>query len=383
MKKLLVLFVAVAATITLSAKSMYYFNRTQFQWSSNPAKFDALVAADDNYDVQLTVPFVYKGTVTLKGDWAVEPPLETLSLSARQNAACLVSLKKTSCPAIMTLCQPCIDCYPCDVLDVEDKSEDGLPKDTASDKAGVGKKYTGIKPANDFGQPGWITIWNLYLVTEVNKKDKEVTVIKINLLSDDNKGLFFTGAKGKNIYVKASDADRTVQLQLTGAKNDYKFKYYERYLTKDGSWGDIDDDVKQSTAYIKSAKALNGTIYYSNNYLATYTGDTTADQVEVLDVAGTVKLTRNNGLTADAIKGAFGAEAEVIAKNWDDCTIVVDAETCEQYFADVFEDAYFGSAYKKYDIEIVDESALTFFEELYDAAEEFSYITGDEEEDED
>jgi len=377
MKKLLVLFVAVAATITLSAKTVYFFNRTQFQWSSNPAKFDELVGLDDNYDVQLTVPFVYKGTVTLKADWAVEPALEDLSMTTRQGAKCLIN-KKSTLPAVMTLCQPCIDCYPCDVLDAEDKSGDGLPKDTASDKAGVGKKYTGIAPDNDFGQPGWITIWNLYLVIDVNKKDKAVTVEKINLLADDNKGIFFTGAKGKNVYVKVASADKAFQAQLSGAKSDYKFKYYERYLKKDGTWGEIDDEVKAATAYIKSAKALNGTIYY--NYLDGFTGDTTADQVEILDVAGTVKLTRNASLTGKAIKGAFATESAKIAKNWDDCTIVEDADDCEDYFYAAFEDEYFGAAYKKYDVEIVDVTALELFAAAYEAEDYFSYIDAEEDE---
>ena len=381
MKKLLVLFVAVAATITLSAKTLYWFNRTQFQWSSNPTKFDELVAANADYDVQLTVPFVYKGTVTLKADWAVEPALEDLAMSTRAGAKCLIN-QKANLPAIMTLCQPCIDCYPCDVLDVEDKSGDGLPKDGASAKAGEGKKYTGIKPDNSFGQPGWITIWNLYLVTKVDKKNKEVTVQKINLLADENKGLFFTGAKGKNVYVKAATDDKTFQLQLSGAKSDYKFKYYERYLKTDGSWGDIDDDVVSATAFIKSAKALNGTLYYNNDFKATYTGDTTADQVEVLDVLGTVKLTRNATLTGKAIKGAFGSETAKIAKNWDDCTIVADADNCEDYFYAVFEEEYFGAAYKKYEPNIEEATPADFFAAAYDKEDNFSYIKGEEEEEE-
>lgn len=382
MKKLLVLFVAVAATITLSAKSIYYFNRTQFQWSSNPAKFDELVAANADYDVQLTVPFVYKGKIAFKADWAAEPALEDLSMGARQSAKCLILNKKATLPAVMTLCQPCIDCYPCDVLDIEDKSADGLPKDAASDKAGVGKKYTGIAPDNSFGQPGWITIWNLFIVVDVNKKDKEVTVAKINLLADDNKGLFFTGSKGKNVYVKAGDADGKVRLQLTGAKSDYKFKYYERYLKVDGNWGDIDDDVKTATAYIKSAKALNGTIYYNNKYQDTYTADTTADQIEVLDVAGTVKLTRDASWTGKAIKGAFSAEVAKIAKNWDDCTIVNDADNCEDYFVNAFEDAYFGAAYKKYDVAVEEFTAVEVFEAAYVKEDNFSFLKEAEEEEE-
>ena len=375
MKKLLVLFVAVAATITLSAKSKYFFNRAQFQWSSAP---ETVAAFADEYDVQLTVPFVYKGTVSLKADWAVEPAMEELAMATRQGAKCVINLK-SNVPAVMTICQPCIDCYPCDVLDVADKSADGTPQAGIKAKANI--KYTGIKPDNKFGQPGWITIWNLYLVTEVNKKAKEVSVSKINLLADENKGLFFTGAKGKNIYVKAASEDKSFQLQLTGAKSDYKFKYYERLLTVDGDW---DNEVgnTEKTAYIKSAKALNGSIYFNNNYKDTYTADTTADQVEVLDVAGTVKLTRDSSWTGKAIKSAFAAEIAKEAKNWDDCTVITDAATCEEYFYSVFEDDYFGAAYKKYDVEIVEETAAEFFAAEYDKEDNFSYISEQEEEQE-
>jgi len=369
MKKLLVLFVAVAATITLSAKTLYMFNRTQFQWSSNPAAFAALVAGNEDYDVQLTAPFVYKGTVALKSDWAIEPVQGLLSMGARQKANCLIS-EKATLPAVMTLCQPCIDCYPCDVLDIADHSGDGLPQEgpIAEGKANV--PYTGIADANQlFGEPGWITVWNLYLVSEVNKKLKYVEVAKINLLDADIKSVFFTGAKGKNIYVKSANEGRNFQLQLTGAKNDYKFKYYERYLKKDGTWGNA-GNVKDATAYIKSAKALNGTIYFNNSFEDTFTGVTTDDVVEILDVAGTVKLTRDASLTGKAVKGAFGAETAKVAKNWDDCTITLDAETCEQYFYQVFEDEYFGSAYKKYDVEIVEETPVDFFADYYDYEEE-------------
>lgn len=369
MKKLLVLFVAVAATISLSAKTLYMFNRTQFQWSSAPAAFAALVATDDNYDVQLTAPFVYKGTVALKSDWAIEPALGVLSMSARQKANCLISDKATL-PAVMTLCQPCIDCYPCDVLDIADHSGDGLPQEgpVAEGKANVA--YTGISDANQlFGEPGWITVWNLYIVSEVNKKLKTVEVAKINLLDDEVKSVFFTGAKGKNVYVKSANEARTYQLQLTGAKSDYKFKYYERYLMKDGTWGK-DGSVKEATAYIKSAKALNGTIYFNNAFEETFTKTTNADEVEILDVAGTVKLSRDSSWTGKAVKGAFGAETAKVSKNWDDCTITLDAATCEEYFYQVFEDEYFGSAYKKYDVEIEEESAADFFGYYYDYEDE-------------
>ena len=369
MKKLLVLFVAVAATITLSAKTLYMFNRTQFQWSSNGAGFKTLVDGNPEYDVQLTAPFVYKGTVALKSDWAIEPVQGLLSMGARQKANCLISDKATL-PAVMTLCQPCIDCYPCDVLDIADHSGDGLPQPgpIADGKANVA--YTGIADANQtFGEPGWITVWNLYLVAEVNKKEKWVEVAKINLLDADIKSVFFTGAKGKNVYVKSANDGRNFQLQLTGAKNDYKFKYYERYLLQDGTWGNA-GNVKDATAYIKSAKALNGTIYFNNSFEDTFTGVTTDDVVEILDVAGTVKLTRDASLTGKAVKGAFGAETAKVAKNWDDCTITLDAETCEQYFYQVFEDEYFGSAYKKYDVEIVEETPVDFFADYYDYDEE-------------
>lgn len=369
MKKLLVLFVAVAATISLSAKTLYMFNRTQFQWSSNGAGFKTLVDGNPEYDVQLTAPFVYKGTVALKSDWAIEPVQGLLSMGARQKANCLIS-EKATLPAVMTLCQPCIDCYPCDVLDIADHSGDGLPQPgpIADGKANV--PYTGIADANQtFGEPGWITVWNLYLVSEVNKKMKYVEVAKINLLDADIKSVFFTGAKGKNVYVKSANDGRNFQLQLTGAKNDYKFKYYERYLLQDGTWGNA-GNVKDATAYIKSAKALNGTIYFNNSFEDTFTGVTTDDVVEILDVAGTVKLTRDASLTGKAVKGAFGAETAKVAKNWDDCTITLDAETCEQYFYQVFEDEYFGSAYKKYDVEIVEETPVDFFADYYDYEEE-------------
>jgi hypothetical protein len=374
MKKLFVLFVAVAATISsFAATKVVYFNRVQFQWSKYPATVAAL---DDAYNVELTVPFVYKGTVALKADWAYEPALETLSMPGRQNAKCLINAK-SNLPAVMTLCQPCIDCYPCDVLDIADQSATGEVKDGIKDKANI--KYTGIAPDNLFGQPGWITTWNLYLVTAVDKKNKLATIVKINLLADENKATFFTGAKGKNMYVKVKSENGLVQMQLTGAKSDYKFKFYENFLTAAG-WDDDFAHVAQ-TAYIKSAKALNGTIYY-NRY--TPTDDTTADtQVEILDVAGTVKLSRDASWTGKAINGAFAAEVAKQGKGWDDCTVVAEAANCEEYFYAVFEDAYFNTAYKKYDWLIVEATAEDAFAEAYEANHyRFAFIDAEEEEEE-
>ena len=360
MKKLLVLFVAVVATIsTFAATQMIYFNRAQFQWSSAPHFVDLY----PEYDAQLTVPFVYKGTINFASDYVVEPALETLTMAQRERANCLISNKAKSIPAIMTICQPCIDCYPCDVLDLTDAP---YAVHAAADKAG--EVYTGIVGANEYGQPGWITVWNLYII-RVDKKAKEVEVDVIDLLADENQGIFFTGAKGKNVYIKAVSEEGNAQLQLTGAKSDYKFKYYENYLLTDGAgWLPIGEVTKGNTAYIKSAKSLNGSIYY--NYLEGFGNDTTADQVEILDVAGTVKLTRDSSLTGKAIKGAFGSEVQKVAKNWDDCIEITEAANCEEYFGLVFEDEYFGSTYKKYDVEFVAYTADEFFAEIYGIEEE-------------
>ncbi|MBQ7178263.1 MAG: hypothetical protein IJS08_12680 [Victivallales bacterium] len=383
MKKLLVLFVAVAATITsFAATTLYYFNRAQFQWASKTAQGELLSIMPDGtttmgkngqfkgaevFDVQVTVPMIYQGTIAVKTDWIYEPTDASLTYAARKTAKCLINPKATY-PALMTLCQPCIDCYPCETLNIEDHSNDGAPHPGIFAAAENG--WAAVSDQNTIvGFPGFITIWNLYVITKVDKKEKQVEYFKVDLIDATNATRFFTGATKGNAYVKSQPADPAggqINLQLTGSKNDYKFKYYTKYLANDGLWYaleyvvDKDDPANtgyytseeaslgsKQTAYIKSIKALNGSIYY-NKLVG---GNAWDAQLQVLDVAGTVKLTRNAALTGAAIKSTFGVViTKNNAKNWDDCQEAdPESSTCEQYFYEAFEPLYFGSKYKNYE----------------------------------
>ena len=262
MKKLFVLFVAVAATISLSAKTIVYFSRPQFQWSAYKSVETELAkptgdAAD--FDLQVTAPFVYKGTVALKGDWVVEPDDQLLSKSGRQSAKCIIE-PKVSWPAIMTLCQPCIDCYPCEVMQQDDTA--GAPH--APILPDADDSYDGIKEDNTWGKPGWITNWNLYVVYDISTKkdDKHAYIAKINLL-DGGFATFFTGPKGKNLHARYGEA--STYFVLTGAKSAYTFEFYEKLLGVDGDWYETSNTTTKAKAEIMSAKALNGSIYYTKS----------------------------------------------------------------------------------------------------------------------
>jgi hypothetical protein len=373
MKKLFVLFVAVAATISLSAKTILYFSRPQFQWSAYKDVESVLAKPtgdSSDFDVQVTAPFVYKGTIALKGDWIVEPDDQKLTKSARQNAKCIIE-PKVSWPAIMTLCQPCIDCYPCEAMPQNATGGAALTPILPD----ADDSYDGITETNTWGKPGSITNWTLYVGYDIStKKNHKVALFaKIDLLSD-GAAEFFTGPKGKNLYVRYDELNS--HFVLTGAKSAYTFEFFERLLGKDGEWQNTDNTATKAKAEIMSAKALNGTIYYTSvNPAHDYGTDLVGNGMyEILDLAGTVKLSRDNTLTKNAVTRSFGVEASKVSSKWSECMIDENAAFCEDYFANVFEEEYFTKAYpeKKYSdgVDWDDASVAGGFDNL------FGYVFG-------
>ena len=231
----------------------------------------------------------------------------------------------------MTMCQPCIDCYPCRMVETE-------ASDVALDMQGYGQAAV---------DPGKITKWNLYIIKE-DKKNKAVTIFKIDL-AENQEAAFFTGsAKGE------ADAKGVAEptFFMTGKKSDYKFSYLDAVMTSpEGDW-DVTGAGKK-TAYIKSVSAFTGSFI---------TAAVDKDNETAQNVGATVKLTRNASLTGEAFKGVFGAEVKKNSKNWDDCTVEIPASVCEAYYTQEWNanadglDAYLNKAYEKknWDINVVD-----------------------------
>lgn len=306
------LFFAIMALVAFSANAAtLLFNRAQFQ---------AHKATADTPAYMLTAPLVYKGTVAIQG-----------TNIDNAEGVCIVT-KKASYPAYMTMCQPCIDCYPCRMVEAETSDE-------ALDMAGYGEAAV---------DPGKITKWNLYIIKE-DKKAKEVTIFKIDL-TENQEAAFFTGtSKGE------ADAKGVAEptFFMTGKKSDYKFSYVDALITSStGDW-EVTGAGKKS-GYIKS--------------VASFTGNFTAAAVDkdnetAQNCGATIKLTRNASLTGEAFKGVFGAELKKSnGGNWSDCAVEVPASVCEAYYAQGWDangdamDAYLNKTYEKknWDIEPVD-----------------------------
>jgi len=338
MKKLLVLFVAVAATISSFAADVLYFNWEQFKFATGKT-----VLAADNQDVQLTVPLVYKGTVAFKSDWVLEPDAAEMETIAQRGAqVCYGNTKKTM-PAVMTICQPCMDCHPCDVFDLQASN---VPLTGLYDAAPA---YSGIADEdNTYGDIGKITRWDLYLVVRTYKEDglKFADIAKINLAANATESIFFTGSLKGNAYVWTSPAEG-LTANLVGKKDTYKFNFYHRLMLEDGSWADL-SGTKAVTAKITALKSLEGTVRYGK--VGGFTGATKEDQIAIADIAGTLKLTRDASWTGKAVKGAFGAPKGAKSTVWPDaCEPPASAKSCEEYFAgETFQNAYFGAAYKNH-----------------------------------
>ena len=310
MKKTLFFAIMALMAFGASAATSLLFNRAQFQ---------AHKATADTPAYMLTAPLVYKGTVTLQGTNIDDA-----------EAICVVS-KKTSYPAYMTICQPCIDCYPCRMVEAE-------ASDEALDMPAYGEAAV---------DPGKITKWNLYLIKE-DKKAKTATIYKIDL-AEAEETVFFTGpVKGEGDAKGVNEAS----FFMTGKKSDYKFSYIDAYITTPaGDWETTGAGKK--SGYIKSVNIFTG----SFTSAAVDKGGETA-----LNCNASIKLTRNASLTGEAFKGVFGAEVKKNGSKWDDCTVEVPATVCEEYFAqgwstgdDAF-DAYLESIYakKKFETEAID-----------------------------
>lgn len=324
--------VSAATTVTESTKttSGILFNRGQFQ----PHK--ATAAAD-----ALTVPMIYKGTMSFDGWYA---------LAENNDGICEVDTLKVKYDLFMTICQPCLDCFPCELLAL-DETDENTP--AAFTKFGADAEASPI------------TRWNLYIV-KTNKKD--VVAYKINLMANHG-AVFFTGAAKKNAYVAYGDVqpERLILQNLVGKKSDFKFPYLNATYA-DGEWT-VDRDAKKATAYIKSITSMSGD----------FTAAWGAAEGMAL-VTGTAKLTRNASLTTDAIVDTFTTiitttttttttRPDYVGKGWEDCEdTIVDTDTvvdvapasiCEAYIdGGAFEATLAEKTYKNKNFTIEDEAAF-------------------------
>ncbi len=332
MKKLFVLFVAVAATMSaLAASKTVYFNRPQFQ------KY--LDAQADGYNKQLTVPLIYKGTMSTVTDAGITTFDDDCVVDDKE--------KKT---VFMTICQPCIDCYPCEVLQIQ-ASDEPVDSPTTED------------------EPGFITVWDLYIINEIDKKNKEVYIDVIDMAADSD--TFFTGPlKGKALIAAVQDdSAAAIPFLVTGKKSDYKFKFTEAFLSDDLEWVN-EGAVSKQTAYIKSIASMDGA--FSVYYNAVANG--------FYFIAGEVKLSRNASLTKKAIETAYGYEGAPKFKNWEDCVDPIEAEYCEEYLSN-FDVNYFESdLYKKYDVWFTEYTAFADYKDELAAAFEEEFAAEEDEE---
>ena len=364
MKKTLASVVAIAMSLaaTVSAKSTaLLFNRYQFQ----PAEYTCMM----NYPkVLLTVPLVYKGTVATQ--------IENLEFNDKQNeqtdvwkrcdggfiltinaqnviTSCKpedttkeyylcykVDQSKLSTPIFMTICQPCIDCFPCTTLPL---LASDVPTPFNASPAAEGD-YADIM-CN--AMPGNITKWNIYYVLEnlvyngiANEKQLEID--KFNLLDQDYASAFFTGRKGAAPGIIYIDG---YKLFLTGKKSDYSFKYTEAFINANGMWNYDEDAAKfvTGTAYVKSIAAMTGTALVSGQRDA-FVAPTDKDGIPIgiqwdggqepltQNIIANFKLTRDAALTKRAIEDTFRVTFAKKGKNWEDCNIAEDASYCEEYF---------------------------------------------------
>lgn len=344
MKKALASVVAIAMTlaVTASAKSTsLLFNRPQFQ----PAQYTCAMENDGDIEkVLLTVPLVYKGTVALTIDTLNNDGTETWNRCENLDPATCKpdKVKETHCcykidttkqtiPVYMTICQPCIDCFPCQALENE-LSDAPLAFDTYYCEA----------------EPGKVTKWNLYYVFQ-DKKKKETEINKFNLLDDAYEATFFTGKKGTKpgfMYIGAYG-----DLFLNGKKSDYSFKYTEAFLDAAGNW-ETSGALKTQTAYVKSLASVSGATTISGVNADLDDDCDVAWDIEVSEkIAANFKLTRDASLTKKAVTETFSTTFAKKGKNWEDCDVDTPASFCEEYFfadaGDKFDDYLDGQYGKK------------------------------------
>ncbi len=354
MKKAFTFVVAIAMTLALTASaksSALLFNRPQFQ----PAEYTCSM---DYAKLLLTVPLVYKGTVALTIDSLENDRTETWNVceitdentckndkGTETHCCYVIDTAKKTLPVFMTICQPCIDCFPCWALQ---KEQSDVPIAFVDDRY-----YCEALP-------GKITKWNLYYVIQ-DKKAKETEIDKFNLLDDAYSATFFTGHRGTKpgfMYIGGYG-----DLFLNGKKSDYSFKFYEAYLTDNYEW-DGDGSLKAQTAYVKSLASMAGstTISGVNEDLdddcdVVWDGE---NEVPVSEkISATFKLSRDASLTKKAVTATFSTEFAKKGKNWEDCNVATPASYCEEYFfaeaGDRFDD-YLDATYAKkgWDYELLD-----------------------------
>jgi len=342
MKKIVALFMACAMALSLTAsaakKSKLFFSRGQFQPSHKSAtKFNGFPA--------LTFPLVYTGSVKFTG-WIVNC----------EEKNCVVEEKITP-DLIMTICQPCIDCFTCVVVPTEASAEPLLLEEPVE-------------------APESITAWNLYAIVNYKfGKTKYTYIRKINLIAAG--AVFFTGAAGtKPGVVQYLSEDGKAMMLLGGKKSDYTFTFYQTTfggVADDGSfdgnftWDDTTTASSSTKGYIKSFAELKGSLNIADTI--------SEDDCAGYQLNGDVTLKRDAKLTNMAVNAIFTTSAKA-AKNWEDCG--GDAGYCEQYFISGEEDyfdEYLSDKYKK----TLDDSSIELVDTVDDVYEGIYLAIYDEE----
>ena len=325
MKKYAMLLALVASFSVFAGgtTSAILFNRGQFQ---------AHKATTDTPAYMLTVPIVYQGTMTSN------------AVLVDDNAEVCVDEGKGTYQLYMTMCQPCIDCYPCRMISAE-SSDVALPMDAYGEAA---------------IDPGKITKWNFYVVRE-DKKAKTVTICKIDLI-DTDEAVFFTGSsKGKAAV--AGTAEQS--FVLTGKKSDFKFTYLDAVITSEtGDW-EVTGNGKK-IGYVKSVSAFTGDFMYKV---------VDKDQELASKVICKLSLSRSASLTKGAFANVFSTKISPKGKNWEDCHVDTPASICEAYYTSEWDpendgmDAYLEGIYGKKKFEVYGEDS-SFAEAVLDAYED-------------
>lgn len=343
MKKIVALFMvcAMALSLTASAKgssAKMYFSRGQFQPShKNETKFNGFPA--------LTFPLVYTGSVKFTG-WLVNC----------EEKNCVVEEKITP-DLIMTICQPCIDCFTCVVVPAEATGEPEIIEEPVEG-------------------PQSITAWNLYAIVNYKfGKTKYTYIRKINLIEAG--AVFFTGAAGtKPGVIQYLSEDGKAMMLLGGKKSDYTFTYYQTTFggtQDDGSWDGTlswDDTTTANSStkgYIKSFAELKGSLNLADPL--------SEDDCAGYQLNGDVTLKRDAKLTGMAVKAIFTTSAKA-AKNWEDCG--GDAGYCEEYFISGDEDYFDEYLYDKYK-KTLDDSSIELVDTIDDLYEGIYLAIYDEE----
>lgn len=328
MKKYIISLIIVFCAMSAFAgqKTTLLFNRPQFQLRRADASYDGKPA--------LTVPLVYAGDLRLNDVYAEDDSLED---------GCFVQTSMATYPMYMTMCQPCLDCYPCTQLGVQDGVQ-------LIDGAATGENAS----------PMAITRWNLYIL-DLDKKAKKLDIYKLPIASSDP--VFFTGNSSSNGQAFAQYVEPTAGFAMAGKKNDYKFKYLDATLGADYSWKVNGNGT--STAYIKSVTKWEGLCI---NWLAFNDYGDTDPLFYGYHSAGVIKLTRNASLTNTMVKNAFSSVVHTTSNNWEDCSLDTPASYCEALFTsevgDKMDEYLYNMNYKRYSVNFVNTKLDSILSEM-------------------